>query len=57
MWMWMTCLKRYETDETLYISDYSFEWFKGNKLVRVGLVINKKEDIEALIEEGFEVVD
>ena len=55
--MWTTYLKRAESNEVINISDYGFEWFKDNELVKTGLVENKEEDIEMLIEEGFVVVE
>ena len=44
-------------NEMIKISDYGFEWYVDNELVREGLVENVNEDIEMLIEEGFELVD
>ena len=55
--MWTTCLEREETQEIVNISDYGFEWYKENKLVKTGLVENKEEDIKSLIEEGFVIVE
>lgn len=55
--MWTTCLKREETNEVVNISDYGFEWYKDDKLVREGLVEDKEEDIRLLIEEGFIIVE
>lgn len=55
--MWTTCLEREETREVINISDYGFEWYKDDKLVKSGLVENKEEDIKALIEEGFSIVE
>lgn len=55
--MWTTCLEREETNEVINISDYGFEWYKDDKLVREGLVENKEEDIKLLIEEGFIIVE
>lgn len=52
-----TCLKNYETNETIYIGRHWFELIKGTETVRQGLFINKEEIIEELIKEGFEVVD
>ena len=43
-------------DEVINISEYGFEWYKGNKLVRTGLVENLEEDIQSLLDEGFEEV-
>lgn len=53
--MWNTrCFER--EDETININEYGFEWYKGNKVVRAGLVENLEEDIQSLINEGFEEV-
>lgn len=54
-----TSYNRY-TDKDVYevinISDYGFEWYIDNKLVRSGLVENLEEDIASLLKEGFEEV-
>ena len=42
--------------EVINISEYGFEWYIDNKLVRSGLVENIDEDIASLLEEGFEEV-
>ena len=42
--------------EVINISDYGFEWYIDNKLVRSGLVENIDEDIASLLDEGFEEV-
>ena len=55
--MWTTCLEREETREVINISDYDFEWYKDDKLVKTGLVENKEDDIKMLIEEGFSIVE
>lgn len=55
--MWTTCLEREETREVINISDYGFEWYKDDKLVKSGLVEDKEEDIKMLIEEGFSIVE
>lgn len=55
--MWTTCLEREETREVINISDYGFEWYKDDKLVRTGLVEDKEKDIKMLIEEGFSIVE
>lgn len=55
--MWTTCLERVESNEVINISDYGFEWFKDNELVKTGLVEDKEKDIEMLIEEGFIIVE
>lgn len=52
--MWTRCFER--DNEIINISDYGFEWYVDNKLVRTGLVENLKEDIEMLKEDGFEEV-
>lgn len=44
-------------NEMILISDYGFEWYVDNELVRAGLTENADEDIAMLIEEGFELVD
>jgi hypothetical protein len=43
-------------NEVINISEYGFEWYVDNKMVRSGLVENLDEDIEALKNEGFEEV-
>lgn len=43
-------------NETINISDYGFEWYVDNKVVRTGLVENIDKDIAALKEEGFEEI-
>ena len=55
--MWTTCLEREETNEVVNTSDYGFEWYEGNVLVRSGLVENKEEDIQSLLEMGFIIVE
>ena len=52
--MWTRCFER--NNEIINISDYGFEWYVDNKLVRTGLVENLEEDIEMLKEDGFEEV-
>lgn len=52
--MFTRCFER--ENETINISEYGFEWYVDNKMVRTGLVENLEEDIEMLIEEGFEEV-
>lgn len=57
--MYSTCLER-ECDgcyEVINISDYGFEWYKNNELIKSGLVENKDNDIEMLKEEGFTIVE
>lgn len=48
------CFER--DNEVINISEYGFEWYVNNKMVRSGLVENLDEDIEALKNEGFEEV-
>lgn len=43
-------------NEIINISEYGFEWYVDNKMVRSGLVENLDETIEALKNEGFEEV-
>ena len=43
-------------NEVINISEYGFEWYVDNKMVRSGLVENLDETIEALKDEGFEEV-
>lgn len=52
--MWTRCFER--DNEIINISEYGFEWYVDNKVVRTGLVENLEEDIKSLIEEGFEEV-
>lgn len=52
--MYTRCFER--DNETINISEYGFEWYVDNKVVRTGLVENLEEDIKSLIEEGFEEV-
>lgn len=49
--MYTRCFER--DNEVINISEYGFEWYVDNKLVRSGLVENINEDIESLINEGF----
>lgn len=56
---WTTCLERTDNNgryEVINISDYGFEWYVDNNLVREGLVEDKEKDIENLKEIGFEIV-
>lgn len=48
------CFER--DNEVINISEYGFEWYVNNKMVRSGLVENLDEDIETLKNEGFEEV-
>lgn len=52
--MYTRCFER--ENETINISEYGFEWYVDDKMVRSGLVENLDEDIESLINEGFEEV-
>lgn len=52
--MYTRCFER--CNETINISEYGFEWYVGNEVVRTGLVDKLDETIEMLIEEGFEEV-
>ena len=53
--MWTRTLVR--DNEKILISDYEFEWYVNDELVRSGLVDGTiDEDIEALIDEGFELI-
>jgi len=54
MIMYTRCFER--GDETINISEYEFEWYVGNKVIKTGLVDGLDETIEMLIEEGFEEV-
>lgn len=53
--MFTRCFERGEDDnyEVINISDYGFEWYVNNNLVRSGLVENLEEDINSLLNEGF----
>lgn len=57
--MYSTCLERECNGcyEVINISDYGFEWYVNNKLVKSGLVEDKENDIEMLKEEGFTIVE
>ena len=52
--MYTRCFER--EDEIININDYGFEWYKGNKVIKSGLVENLEETIELLQSEGFEEV-
>lgn len=52
--MYTRCFER--GNETINLSEDGFEWYVDNKVVRIGLVENLEEDIESLINEGFEEV-
>ena len=57
--MYSICLEReYNGNyEVINISDYGFEWYVNNEMVRTGLVEDKEKDIEMLKEEGFTIVE
>lgn len=40
-------------NETINLSEYGFEWYIDNKLVKTGLVDGLDETIELLKNEGF----
>ena len=49
---------RLERDnEVVLISPYGFEWYIDTEMVRAGLVEDLEADIEALQDEGFELVN
>lgn len=52
--MWTRCFER--DNEIINISEYGFEWYVDNKLVRTGLVENLEKDIEMLKEDGWEEI-
>ena len=45
-----------EVYEVINLSEYSFEWYVNNKLVRSGLIEDIDETIELLTSEYFEEV-
>ena len=49
--MYTRCFER--ENETINISEYGFEWYVDNKVVRTGLVEDIDADIESLLNEGF----
>jgi hypothetical protein len=49
--MYTRCLER--DNETINISEYGFELYNGNRLVRTGLVEDLEATIALLKEEGF----
>ena len=53
---WTTVLENEDGTEVINISDYGFEWYIDNKLIREGLVENAEETIEGLKELGFKEV-
>ena len=44
-------------NEVILISEYGFETYIDNKLVKTGLVENLEETIELLKDDGFEEVE
>lgn len=52
--MWTRCFEK--DNEIINISEYGFEWYVNNELVRTGLVENLEEDIEMLKEDGWEEI-
>lgn len=58
--MYTRCFERNERDyEIINISEYGFEWYVNNELVRSGLVEpdTLEETIELLLDEGFVEVE
>ena len=53
--MYTRCFERESREgyEVINISEYGFEWYVNNKVVRTGLVDNLESDIESLKEIGF----
>lgn len=45
-----------EDYEVININDYGFQWYVNHSLAKTGCVENLKEDIETLINAGFEEV-
>jgi len=58
--MFTRCFERGEEGSERYevvnISNYGFEYYVNNRLERTGLVENVDDDVESLLEEGFEEV-
>lgn len=56
--MYTRCFERESKEgyEVVNISEYGFEWYIDNRVVRTGLVVNIESDVESLIEAGFEEV-
>ena len=56
--MYTRCFERESKEgyEVVNISEYSFEWYIDNRMVREGLVEDIESDVESLIEIGFEEV-
>ena len=58
--MFTRCFERVCTDdaiETVNISEYGFEWYVNDVLMRAGLVVDLESDIEGLKEAGFEEIE
>lgn len=53
--MYIRCFER--DNEVVNISEYGFEWYVDNKVIRSGLVENIDNDIESLLNEGFVEVE
>jgi len=53
--MYTRCFERESREgyEVINISEYGFEWYVNNKVVRTGLVDNLERDMESLKEIGF----
>lgn len=49
----MRARKFIRDNEYILISEYGFEWYKNNELVRWGLVEDIDLDIQSIINEGF----
>ena len=56
--MYTRCFERESKEgyEVVNISECGFEWYIDNRIVRTGLVEDIENDVESLIEEGFEEV-
>jgi hypothetical protein len=54
MIMYTRCFER--GNETINISEYGFELYVDDKVVKTGLVDGLDETVEMLIQEGFEEV-
>ena len=49
--MYTRCFER--DNEAINISEYGFEWYVNDKVVRTGLVEDLESDIQSLLDEGF----
>lgn len=56
--MYTRCFERESKEgyEVVNISEYGFEWYIDNRMVRTGLVEDIESDVQSLIEAGFEEV-